>query len=58
MFRTFGAELGKNTQNYNHTGKHGDPIFLLQFLNVLYMAGICAKLEKRLDSKSFLRKLP
>ena len=58
MFRTFGAELGKNTQNYNHAGKHGDPIFLLQFLNVLYMAGICAKLEKSLDSKSFLRKLP
>ena len=32
---------------------HGDPIFLLQFLNVLYMAGICVKFEKNLDSTSF-----
>ena len=29
---------------------HGDP---LQFLNVLYMAGICVKFEKNLDSTSF-----
>ena len=26
--------------------KHGDPIFLLQFLNVLYMADTCAKFKK------------
>ena len=32
---------------------HGDPIFLLQFLNVLYMAGICVKSEKNLDSTPF-----
>ena len=33
------------TQGENN---HGDPIFLLQFLNVLYnnMADICAKFEK------------
>ena len=31
----------------------GDPIFLLQFLNVLYMAGICVKFEKNLDGASF-----
>ena len=42
----------KNTQNCEHMGKnsHGDPIFSLQCLNVLYMAGICYKFEKRLDS--------
>ena len=27
--------------------KHVDPIFLLQFSNVLYMADICAKFEKK-----------
>ena len=27
---------------------HGDPIFLLQFLNVLYMAGICVKFKKKI----------
>ena len=32
---------------------HGDPIFLLQSLNELYMADICAKFEKNLDSTSF-----
>ena len=38
----------KNTQNYGHTGRkrHCDPIFFLQFLNVLYMADICAKFKK------------
>ena len=42
----------KNTQNCEHMGKnrHGDPIFLLQCLNVLYMTGIWYKFEKRLDS--------
>ena len=32
---------------------HGDPTFLLQLLNALYMADICAKFEKNLDSTSF-----
>ena len=27
--------------------KHVDPVFLLQFSNVLYMAEICAKFEKK-----------
>ena len=36
---------------------HGDPIFLLQFLNVQYVADICAKFEKNLDRKSFPREL-
>ena len=38
----------KNTQNYGHTGRkrHCDPILFLQFLNVLYMADICAKFKK------------
>ena len=37
----------------------GDPIFLLQFFNVLYMAvNYCAKFEKNLESISFLRELP
>ena len=38
--------------------KHGDPIFLLQFMNVLYMVDICVKFEKNLDSTSFSRELP
>ena len=42
--------------------KHSDPIFLLQFLNVLFtgtnMADICAKFEKNLDSTLFSRELP
>ena len=42
--------LGKNN--------HGDPIFLLQSLNVLYMADICAKFEKNLGSTPFSRELP
>ena len=33
--------------------KHVDPIFLLQFSNVLYMADICAKFEKNDDCTSF-----
>ena len=33
--------------------KHVDPIFLLQFSNVLYMADICAKFEKNHDGRSF-----
>ena len=37
------------------TNKHGDPIFLLQFFNVLYMSDICAELERNLDSASFSR---
>ena len=32
--------------------QHDDPIFSLQFLNVLHMADICAKFEKNLDSTS------
>ena len=38
--------------------KHFDPIYLLQFLNVLCMVDICAKFEKNLDSTSFSRELP
>ena len=38
--------------------KHGDQIFLFLFLNVLYMAGICAKFEKHLNMTSFPRELP
>ena len=58
-FRTLRAQLGKNTQNYSHTGRKqvGDPIFLLQFLNVLYMADFCAKFEKNLYGTSFSREL-
>ena len=33
--------------------KHVDPIFLLQFSNVLYMAEICAKFDKNHDCTSF-----
>ena len=44
-----------STQGEN---KHGNPIFLLQFLNVLYMADICAKFEKHLDGTSFSSELP
>ena len=33
--------------------KHVDPIFLLQFSNVLYMADNCAKFEKSHDCTSF-----
>ena len=45
--------MGKQGKN-----KYGDPIFLFLFLNVLYMAGICAKFEKHLDMTSFPRELP
>ena len=37
--------------------EHGDPMFLLQFLNVLFMAGNCVKFEENLNSRSFSRKL-
>ena len=47
----------KNTKNYSKgtqgKNKHGDPNFLMQFLNVLYIADKCAKLEKNLDCTSF-----
>ena len=46
----------KKTLNYRHTQgekKQRDPIFLLQFLNVLYMADICGKFEENLDRTSF-----
>ena len=33
--------------------KHLDPIFLLQFSSVQYMAEICAKFEKNHDCTSF-----
>ena len=36
----------------------GDPIFLLQFFNVLDMADICAKFEKNLDFTPFSNELP
>ena len=42
--------MGKQGEN-----KHGNPIFLFLFLNLLYMAGICAKFEKHLDMTSFPR---
>ena len=43
------------TQSEN---KQGDPIFLLHFLNVLYMTINSANCEKNLDSRSFSRELP
>ena len=48
-FWKFHVQLGKNTQNYQHTAKTSfvTPSFFLQFLNVLYMADICAKFEKK-----------
>ena len=45
--------MGTHSEN-----KHSDPIFLLQFLIVLYMADNCAKFERNLDSTSFSRELP
>ena len=45
----------KGTQGEN---KPGDPIFLLQVLNVLYMAVIWAKFEKNLGITSFYREFP
>ena len=44
-FGHFGRNLQKN--------KRGDPIFLLQIFNLLYMAVNWAKFEKHLDSISF-----
>ena len=44
-FRTFRVHRAKN--------KPVDPIFLLQFSNVLYMADNCAKFEKNHDCTSF-----
>ena len=46
------VQLGKilritRTQGEN---KHGDPIFLLHFWNVLYMADICIKFIKKKNS--------
>ena len=54
-FRTFRVQQGKNSQYYGYTGrnKHLDPIFLLQFSSVQYMAEICAKFEKNHDCTSF-----
>ena len=52
----------RNTQKYGHRRqkkkKQGDPIFLLQFLNIFYMADTRAKFEKNLDSTSFQGKRP
>ena len=48
-FRIFRAQLEKAfriTATQGET-KHCDPIFLLQFLNVLYIADNCAKIEKK-----------
>ena len=39
-------------QAHRVENKHRDPIFLLQFLNALYMADICAKLETNLGRTS------
>ena len=55
-YKIFRAQRGK--LNFRITGtqgenKYGGPYVLLQFINVLYMAVICAKFEKSLDSKSF-----
>ena len=44
----------KRTEEEN---KYGDPIFLLQFFTVLYMAVNGAKFAKKLDKKSFSREL-
>ena len=55
-YKIFRAQRGK--LNFRITGtqgenKYGGPYVLLQFINVLYVAVICAKFEKGLDSKSF-----
>ena len=42
------------TQDENN---QGESIFLLQFLNVLFMADTCAKFEKKTDSTCFLREV-
>ena len=41
-------QLEKTLTGTQGENKHGDPIFLLQFLNVLYMADNCAKFEKKI----------
>ena len=59
-FLTSATGLQKTLRTTSTLGenKQGDPIFLLQFLNVLYMADICAKFEKTLDGISFSSELP
>ena len=51
--------LGRKNRDRRSWGRKqvGDPIFLLQFLNVLYMADFCAKFEKNLYGTSFSREL-
>ena len=58
--KTFPTQLGKTPRITGTQGKNkqGDPILLLQFLNVLYMTDICAKFENNLDSTLFSRELP
>ena len=57
-FRILRAQLGKTLTGTQGENKQSDPIFLLQFLNVLYTADYCAKFEKNLGSTSFSRELP
>ena len=56
----FRAQLGKTLRITVTQGENegGDPIFLLQFFNVLDMADICAKFEKNLDFTPFSNELP
>ena len=55
MFRIFHAELGRLTGTQDEN-KEGDPIFLLQYFNVPYMAFKCVEFEK--NCMSFSRELP
>ena len=62
-FETFCAELGRKHLELQagtlcENKLRITPIFLQQFFNVLYLAVICAKFEKNVDSTSFSRELP
>ena len=53
-YKIFRTQRGK--LNFIITGTQGEnkyPYVLLQFINVLHVAVICAKFEKSLDNKSF-----
>ena len=54
MFRIFHAEMGRLTGTRDEN-KQGDPIFLLQYFNVSYMAFKCVEFEK--NCMSFSREL-
>ena len=56
MFRIFHAELGRLTGTQDEN-KQGDPIFLLQYFNVPYMALNFVESEKK-NCMSFSRELP